>query len=64
MPFVEDNLPRARELIGTDIWSCGAATNAKVLELFLAYHFGQGLSPRKVEVSELFHTATLESFSL
>jgi 4,5-dihydroxyphthalate decarboxylase len=64
MPFVEDNLRRARELMGADIWSYGASANRKVLETFLGYHFDQGLSPRKVEVSELFHPASLESYSL
>jgi 4,5-dihydroxyphthalate decarboxylase len=35
-----------------------------VLETFLRYHHAQGLSPRKVEVAELFHPATLEAYSL
>ncbi|MCV0396593.1 MAG: ABC transporter substrate-binding protein [Rhizobiaceae bacterium] len=64
MPFVEDNLRRASQLMGPDIWSYGAAANRKVLETFLGYHFDQGLSPRRVEVDELFHPATLESFVL
>lgn len=64
MPFVEDNLRRARQLMGADIWSYGVAPNRKVLETFLGYHFDQGLSPRKVEVAELFHPASMESYSL
>jgi 4,5-dihydroxyphthalate decarboxylase len=64
MPFVEDNLRRAARLMGPDIWSYGAAANAKVLETFLGYHFAQGLSPRKVEAGELFHPASLEAYSL
>tara|TARA_R100000365_G_scaffold3267_1_gene10448 strand:+ start:2050 stop:3042 length:993 start_codon:yes stop_codon:yes gene_type:complete len=64
MPFVEDNLRRARNLMGNDIWSYGVDQNRKVLETFLGYHYEQGLSPRKVDVNELFHPATLESFSL
>lgn len=64
MPFVEDSLHRARGLMGPDIWSYGLAGNVPVLETFLRYHHAQGLSPRKVEVRELFHPATTEAFSL
>ena len=64
MPFVEDNLRRARQLMGPHMWSYGMAANRKVLDAFLGYHFDQGLSPRRVDVEELFHPATLESYSL
>lgn len=64
MPFVEDNLRRARALMGDDIWPYGLTQNRNVLKTFLRYHFEQGLSPRKVDVEELFHPATLESYSL
>ena len=64
MPFVEDNLRRARRLMGPDIWSYGASANRKTVETFLGYHFDQGLSPRRVEIEELFHPATLEAYSL
>jgi 4,5-dihydroxyphthalate decarboxylase len=64
MPFVEDNLARARRLMGPEIWSYGLAGNTHVLEMFLRYHHAQGLSPRKVEVTELFHPGTLEAHSL
>jgi len=64
MPFVEDNLSRARRLMGPEIWSYGLAGNAHVLETFLEYHHRQGLSPRWVELAELFHPATVEAYSL
>jgi len=64
MPFVEDNLARARRLMGPEVWSYGLAPNVKTLETFLRYHANQGLSPRKVEVTELFHPATTEAYSL
>jgi len=64
MPFVEDNLRRAHRLMGPNPWSYGFAPNVKVLETFLSYHYAQGLSPRKVEVDELFHPATIEAYSL
>ena len=55
---------RARALMGADFWSYGLAGNERTLEAFLGYHHAQGLSPRRVEVAELFHPATLEAFSL
>ena len=64
LPFLEDSLERARSLMGADFWSYGLAGNEKTLEAFLGYHHAQGLSPRRVEVRELFHPATLEAFSL
>lgn len=64
MPFVEDNLSRSRALMGPHLWSYGYAANMHVLETFLRYHAHQGLSRRPVQVSELFHASTLESFSL
>ena len=64
MPFVEDNLARAKALMGDNIWSYGLSANRNVLETFLRYHHAQGLSPRKVDVDELFHPATVEAYSL
>lgn len=64
LPFLEDSLERARSLMGADYWSYGLAGNGKTLDTFLGYHHAQGLSPRRVEVADLFHPATLEAFSL
>ncbi len=59
MPFVEDNLLRAQNLMGPDIWSYGLAPNAHVIEKFLTCHHDQGLSPRQVVLAELFHPASV-----
>ena len=64
MPFVEDNLNRAQALMGNDPWTYGVADNAHVLDRFLDYHHAQGLSPRRVQVDELFHPSTQEAYSL
>lgn len=64
MPFVEDNLNRAQALMGADPWTYGVADNVHVLERFLHYHHAQGLSPRSVQVDELFHPSTHEAYSL
>jgi len=64
MPFVEDTLAAARQLLGPEIWTYGLPGNEHVLETFLDYHHRQGLSPRKLALSELFHPATTEAYSL
>jgi 4,5-dihydroxyphthalate decarboxylase len=50
--------------MGDDFWSYGVEANRKVLDYFLAQHHGEGLSSRRVQVDELFHPATYETFKL
>jgi 4,5-dihydroxyphthalate decarboxylase len=64
MPFVEEQLKRTRDLMGTDYWSYGIAGNRKALETFLRHHHAQGLSSRQLTVEELFHPTTFEAFKL
>jgi 4,5-dihydroxyphthalate decarboxylase len=64
LPFVEEQLKAARELMGHDFWSYGLAPNRKVLETFLRHHHAQGLSARQVTPEELFHPSTHESFTI
>ena len=61
LPFVEEQLKSTRALMGQDFWSYGLESNRHVIEAFLRHHHGQGLSPRRLGVEELFHPATLES---
>jgi 4,5-dihydroxyphthalate decarboxylase len=64
LPFVEERLKEARELMGEDFWSYGLKANRKTLETFLRHHHAQGLSSREVKPDELFHPGTHEAFSL
>lgn len=64
LPFVEERLGEARDLMGEDFWSYGLEANRKTLEVFLRHHHSQGLSSRLVKPEELFHPGTLESFKL
>ena len=64
LPFVEEQLKSARDLMGEDFWSYGIGPNRKTLETFLSHHHAQGLSSREVKVDELFHSGTHETFSL
>jgi 4,5-dihydroxyphthalate decarboxylase len=64
LPFVEERLKEARDLMGNDFWAYGLAANRNTLEVFLRHHHAQGLSPRLVKPEELFHPSTHESFKL
>ena len=64
LPFVEERLKEARELMGDDFWAYGVAANRKALQAFLRHHHGEGLSSRLVAVDELFHPSTYETFKL
>ena len=64
LPFVEERLMEARQLMGEDYWSYGMNANRKTLETFLRHHHAQGLSSRELKVEELFHPGTHEAFKL
>lgn len=64
LPFVEEQLHAARVAMGEDFWSYGVAPASRTLETFVRSHYEQGLSSRLVPVSELFHPATYESYSI
>lgn len=64
LPFVEEQLKAARDLMGTDYWSYGVEPARKTLETFVQAHHSQGLSARLMSVEELFHPATYESYKI
>jgi len=64
MPFVEDTLTAARNILGPEIWTYGVSGNEHVLDTFLDLHHRQGLSPRRLKVEDLFHPASYEAYSL
>ncbi len=64
LPFVEEQLKAAHETLGEDFWSYGVAANRRTLQNFVQHHHGQGLSARLMEVDELFHAGTLESYRI
>jgi len=61
LPFVEEHLRSARQLLGEDYWSYGLAANRHTLENFLRHHHGQGLSSRTLAPADLFHPSTHET---
>jgi 4,5-dihydroxyphthalate decarboxylase len=64
LPFVEEQLQRARELMGEDFWPYGVAPNRHVIETFLRHHHAQGLSGRLVAIEDMFHPSTFETVKL
>jgi 4,5-dihydroxyphthalate decarboxylase len=64
LPFVEERLQEARDLMGEDFWSYGVEANRHTLDYFFRKHHEQGLSSRLVTPEDLFHPGTLESFKL
>jgi 4,5-dihydroxyphthalate decarboxylase len=64
LPFLEEQVKAARELMGSDYWPYGIPANRKQLDYFLAQHHKQGLSSRLVKVEELFHPTTFEAYKL
>ena len=64
LPFMEEQVKAARDLMGTDFWPYGIPANRKQLDYFLAQHHRQGLSSRRVTVEELFHPSTFETYKV
>lgn len=64
LPFVEEQLKAARETMGTDYWSYGVGPNRATLEAFLRHHHAQGLSQRRMQIEEIFHPATYETYAI
>ena len=64
LPFVEEQLKAARETLGEDFWSYGVAKNRATIDTFLRHHHAQGLSARRLQVEEIFHPATYETYSI
>jgi 4,5-dihydroxyphthalate decarboxylase len=64
LPWLTAHVEDARREFGDDWWSYGLEKNRKTLETFARYHHEQGLSPRKLEVSELFAPESLEAFKI
>lgn len=64
LPFVEEQLRRARDLMGDDFWAYGLEPNRVTIEAFLKAHHAQGLSKRLLQAEELFHPSTLDTFKI
>ena len=64
MPWLAEHARRWRELAGENFWPYGIDANRKTLDAFLQYSFEQGVTPRRLEVEQLFAPETRESFKI
>ena len=62
LPWFNAHVEEAFDLMGDDFWAYGVERNRATLDVFLRYHHEQGLSPRKLEVDEMFAPETYEEF--
>lgn len=54
LPWAAANAARARDLIGDDFWPYGIEPNRSAIELFLDHCVDQSITPRRLDVDELF----------
>ncbi len=64
LPSLTWNTEQARTLMGNDFWSYGLDENARTLEVFLRYHFEQGLSLRRLTPADLFSPNTTSQWKI
>ncbi len=64
LPSLTWGAEQAKALMGRDFWSYGLEENARTLEVFLRYHFEQGLSPHPLTPSELFAASTASQWKI
>jgi 4,5-dihydroxyphthalate decarboxylase len=62
LPWLQDDLRRAQDVMGPDVWPYGVPESRRELDAMLRWSVEQGLSTRKVEVEELFAPGTLGRF--
>ncbi len=62
LPWFNAHVEETFAMMGEDFWPYGVEKNRKTLETFLRYHHESGLSPRVLEVEEMFAPETLEEF--
>ena len=64
LPFQLWHAEQARGLMGVDFWPYGLEENRGTLEVFLRYHFEQGLSARRLAPAELFAPSTTSQWKI
>jgi 4,5-dihydroxyphthalate decarboxylase len=64
LPWIPDELRRARELFGADPWPYGIAANRTTLDAFLHYAFEQGICARPLTAEALFPPEVQERFRI
>ncbi len=60
LPWSVAENDRLKKLMGDDYWSYGVEANRHVLETLVRYSYEQGLSVRKLDISEMFAPSTYD----
>ena len=64
LPWIPDELRRARALFGDDPWPYGIDANRATLDAFLLYAFEQGVCRRHLAAETLFPREVQETFRI
>jgi 4,5-dihydroxyphthalate decarboxylase len=64
LPWIPDELRRARALFGDDPWPYGIEANRTTLDAFLLYAFEQGVCRRRLAAETLFPLEVQETFRI
>jgi 4,5-dihydroxyphthalate decarboxylase len=64
LPHLTAQVEETKREFGDDWWPYGLEKNIKTLETFTRYHHEQGLSPKKLNVQDLFAPEALEAFKI
>ena len=64
LPHLTAYVEETKREFGDDWWAYGLEKNIKTLETFTRYHHEQGLSAKKLELSDLFAPESLEAFKI
>jgi 4,5-dihydroxyphthalate decarboxylase len=64
LPWLGDDVRRVQALMGEDYWRYGVAENQLELDAMRRYAFEDGLTPRIVEIDELFAPSTVGMFKI
>jgi 4,5-dihydroxyphthalate decarboxylase len=64
LPHLTAQVEEVKREFGDDWWPYGLEKNVKTLETFTRYHHEQGLSPKKLNVQDLFAPEALEAFKI
>jgi len=64
LPWVSEEVERTKKVMGVDWWPYGVEKNRETLEIFLRYHYEQGLSGRLMSINELFSPETFDEFKI
>lgn len=61
LPWVAAEMSATEQLMGPDYWPYGVEANLKTLQTCARYVFEQAITPRQVEIEEMFAPTTLKT---